>query len=140
SSALGALGALILALTSGNATASKLFHAAIRAGRTTCMILFIILGAHIFGYFMAITRLPHELSIWTASLDLPAVVVMLFILTLIILLGTIMDQAAIIILTVPITLPIVIMLGYDPIWFGVMMVVTAEIGLVTPPVGLNAFI
>lgn len=140
SSALGAIGALVLALASGNATRANLVQAAFRAGRTTCMILFIILGAHIFGYFMALTRLPHDLSAWVGGLDLPPFVIVLTILAAIIALGTIMDQAAIIILTVPITLPTVLALGYDPVWFGVMMVVTAEIGLVTPPVGLNSFV
>jgi len=140
SSALGAIGSLVLALASGNATRANLVQAVLRAGRTTCMILFIILGAHIFGYFMALTRLPHNLAYWVGGLDMAPVVVMLIILAAIILLGTIMDQAAIIILTVPITLPLVLALGYDPVWFGVMMVVTAEIGLVTPPVGLNSFV
>jgi len=140
SSALGAIGALVLALASGNTTRKNLVHAIIRAGRTTCMILLIILGAHIFGYFMAFTRLPHNLAGWVGSLEMAPVAVMVIILTVIILLGTIMDQAAIIILTVPITLPLVLDLGYDPVWFGVMMVITAEIGLVTPPVGLNSFV
>jgi len=140
SSALGAIGSLVLALASGNATRANLVQAVLRAGRTTCMILFIILGAHIFGYFMALTRLSHNLADWVGGLDMAPVVVMLIILAAIILLGTIMDQAAIIILTVPITLPLVLALGYDPVWFGVMMVVTAEIGLVTPPVGLNSFV
>jgi TRAP-type C4-dicarboxylate transport system permease large subunit len=100
----------------------------------------IIFGAHVFGYFIALTQVTQSLVAWVNSLAWPALFVVVIILIGKMLLGAIMDQAAIIILAVPIVLPVIVSLGYDPIWFGVIMIVTAEVGLVTPPIGLNAFV
>lgn len=139
-SAMGAFGAMLLAWRSGNLDLRSMYTSATRAGHSTCMILMIILGAQVFGYFITLTQATQQLVSWVHSLALPGLVVIVALLVLKMLLGSIMDQAAIIILAVPVVLPVVTSLGYDPVWFGVIMIVTAEVGLVTPPIGLNAFV
>jgi tripartite ATP-independent transporter DctM subunit len=139
-SALGAFGASVLAFRAGKITVRSTLHALKRAAHTTCMILMIILGAQVFGYFITLTQVTQQLVAWVSSLALPSLVVLIAILLGKMLLGSIMDQAAIIILAVPVVLPVVVSIGYDPVWFGVIMIVTAEVGLVTPPIGLNAFV
>ncbi|MFG1466429.1 TRAP transporter large permease [Xanthobacter sp. DSM 24535] len=139
-SALGAFGALVLAMRARSVTPSSMMHSLKRAAHSTCMILMIILGAQVFGYFITLTQVTQQLVAWVSTLAVPGLVVIAALLLIKMLLGAIMDQAAIIILAVPIVLPVVVSLGYDPIWFGVIMVVTAEVGLVTPPIGLNAFV
>ena len=132
-SAIGATGALVLVCWERKFEARAIAAAISNAIRSTCMILMIILGAHVFGYFIVLTQVTQNLVAWVAALPVSPLTVLAIILAFI-------DQAAIIVLTVPILLPIITALGYDPIWFGVIMVVTAEVGLVTPPIGLNAFI
>lgn len=139
-SAIGAFGAFLLALYARQVSPKSALAALIRAAHSTCMILMIIFGAHVFGYFVALTQVTQSLVAWVNSLAWPALFVVVIILFGKMLLGAIMDQAAIIILAVPIVLPVIVSLGYDPIWFGVIMIVTAEVGLVTPPIGLNAFV
>jgi C4-dicarboxylate transporter DctM subunit len=139
-SAIGAAGALLLALRSPDFTREGFVNACSRAVQTTCMILLIIIGAHIFGYFFTLTRTTYSIVTWVSTLPLEPYVILAIILFGYILLGCVMDQAAILILTVPIVLPVIKALGFDPIWFGVIVVVTAELGMVTPPVGLNVFV
>lgn len=139
-SGLGAFGAFLLALRTGRVTLPVAMNALQRAARTTCMILLIILGAHIFGYFFTLTQMTQQLVAWVGSMDVQPWVIMSVILLIYIVLGTFLDQIAILILTVPLMLPLVTSLGYDPVWFGVIVIVTAEVGLVTPPVGLNVFV
>lgn len=139
-SGLGAFGAFLLALRSGRMTLPVAAQGLQRAARTTCMIILIILGAHIFGYFFTLTQTTQQLVAWVGALDVQPWVVMTVILLIYIILGTFLDQIAILILTVPLMLPLVTSLGFDPVWFGVIVIVTAEVGLVTPPVGLNVFV
>lgn len=139
-SGLGAFGAMLLAWRAGTLTAANLFAALARSARTSCMIILIILGAHVFGYFFTLTQTTQEIVAWVSSLHIAPWMVMALILTIYIFLGTFLDQIAILILTVPVMLPLVKALGYDPVWFGVIVIVTAEVGLVTPPVGLNVFV
>lgn len=139
-SGLGAFGALLLAWRAGALTLGKTMGALARAARTSCMIILIILGAHIFGYFFTLTQTTQHIVAWVGGLQLEPWMVMAMILVIYIILGTFLDQIAILILTVPVVLPLVLALGYDPVWFGVIVIVTAEVGLVTPPVGLNVFV
>jgi TRAP-type C4-dicarboxylate transport system permease large subunit len=104
------------------------------------MIIMIIVGAKIFGYFFTLTQVTQAIVHWVGALDTSRWVVLAFILFGYLLLGCVMDQVAILILTVPIVLPLIKALGFDPVWFGVIVVVVAEVGLVTPPVGLNVFV
>ncbi|MFC1905348.1 TRAP transporter large permease [Chloroflexota bacterium] len=108
--------------------------------RITCMIMVIIVGGIIFGRFMAISRLPFMLAEWLAGLTIPPIAIMIIILFCYVILGFFMDTMATTILTLPIIFPTVIALGFDPIWFGVMLVVTGETGVVTPPVGINVYV
>jgi C4-dicarboxylate transporter DctM subunit len=139
-SAIGAFGAMVLALWKGRLSVRTLWDSLLRASQTTCMILLIILGAHIFGYFFTITRVTNDIVTWVEALSLAPILVILVLLLILVILGAFMDQVAILILTVPVFLPLVKALGFDPIWFGVIFVVTAEVGMVTPPLGMNVFV
>jgi tripartite ATP-independent transporter DctM subunit len=139
-SALGALGSMLLAWRAGKLDLMGLKHALTRAAQTSCMVVMIILGAQIFGYFFALTQITQEIVAWVGGLGLSKWIVIVFVLAFLIVLGCFMDQIAILFLTVPILVPLVTSLGFDPLWFGVVMVVTAELGMVTPPVGMNAFV
>ena len=139
-SGIGAFGAMLLALRAGRLGLDSGRKALLRAAEATCMILFIVLGAHVFGYFFTLTRATHELVALVGGLDVSRWVVLAIILVGYLILGCFMDQIAILILTVPVVLPVIKSLGFDPVWFGVVLVVTAEVGMVTPPLGLNAFV
>lgn len=109
--------------------------------RTTAMIMLLVAGAMVFGRFIAVSRLPFEMANWASNLELPAFLVMAFILVIYLILGCFIDALAMILLTVPIFYPVAVnVLGYDPIWFGVIIVMVVAMGVITPPVGMNVFI
>jgi len=108
--------------------------------RSTAMIFVIVIGAMIFGYFLAISRLPYELARFVGELPVSSHVILIGILIVYLFLGCIMDTLAMVILTVPIFYPVIVKLGFDPIWFGVIMVLVSEMGVITPPVGLNVYV
>jgi len=137
---IGAFGAFLLAFHARKVNIASVRHALIKASHTSCMIVMIILGAHIFGYFFTLTQSTQQLVSWIGTLHVSSWVIIVFILSGYFVLGCLMDQVAILILTVPVVLPLIKALGYDPVWFGVIVIVMAEVGLVTPPVGLNVFV
>ncbi len=137
---LGAFGALVLAAYARRVTFETLKMALKQASHATCMILLIILAAQIFGYFFALTRTTQDIVTTIGGLDTSRWIILALILMGYVALGFFMDQIAILILTVPVTLPVIQVLGFDPVWFGVIVVLTAEVGMVTPPMGLNAFV
>lgn len=139
-SALGAAGALVLAIARGRVTPASLYQSLLSACHGTCMIVTILVGASIFGYFFTLTHVTQDLVAWVGTLQVSRWVIITLILAGYIVLGSFMDQIAILVLTVPIVLPLIKTLGFDPIWFGVIKIVTAEVGMITPPVGLNCFI
>ncbi|HVV41951.1 MAG TPA: TRAP transporter large permease [Nitrobacter sp.] len=139
-SAVGALGAFLLALARLKVTIPRLIVAVQRASYGSCMILAILIGANIFSYAFTLTHVAHDLVAWVGGLAVSRWIIITLILAGYILLGSFMDQMAILVLTVPIVLPVIKTLGFDPIWFGVIKIVTAEVGLITPPIGLNCFI
>jgi C4-dicarboxylate transporter, DctM subunit len=139
-SSLGAVGAFAIATLRGNMSGPVLLRALTNATRTTAMITTILLGAHVFGYALALTQTTQAFVSAVASLDVNRYIVISLVILLKLILGFFLDQFAILILTVPIMVPLIIKLGFDPIWFGVVLVITAEIGMVTPPVGMNAFV
>jgi len=139
-SAVGAFAAMVLAVMRGRLTLRDASRALFNAARISCMIAFIILGAHVFGYFFTLTQATTAIVGWVGGLDVPPYGVMLVILLIYLVLGFFLDQVAILILTVPVILPIVKELGFDPVWFGVLVVMTAEIGMITPPMGINVFV
>ncbi|MBB06262.1 MAG: C4-dicarboxylate ABC transporter permease [Pseudooceanicola sp.] len=139
-SAMGALAALVLGAVQGRLTLRDAGRALVSAARVSCMIAIIILGAHIFGYFFTLTQTATAIVSWVSGLEVSVYWVMLVILVIYLILGCFLDQVAILILTVPIMLPVVVELGFDPVWFGVMVVMVAEVGMITPPMGLNVFV
>ncbi len=139
-SAIGAFGAFCIAAAKTGLSFPVLREATYKAARSTAMITLIVIGAHVFGYFLTLTQVPQQIVQQVGALDVPAWSILLCILLIYLVLGCFLDQLAILILTVPIILPLVLQLGYDPIWFGVIIIVMAEIGLVTPPVGINVFV
>jgi C4-dicarboxylate transporter DctM subunit len=139
-SGIGAMGAFLLAVRAGKMNLANLRHAAINAAGTTCMVFMIIIGAKIFGFFLTLTQTTQQLVSFVGSLNMEPWAVLMCVLLVFLALGFIMDQIAILLLMVPIALPVVLSLGYDPIWFGVMVVLVAEIGMLTPPVGLNVYV
>jgi TRAP-type C4-dicarboxylate transport system permease large subunit len=104
------------------------------------MVLFVVFGATLFGRFMAVTQLPFMLSAWIGGLPLPPVLIIILIVLIHIIGGCFMDGLALIMLTVPILFPTVMALGYDPIWFGIIITLIVEMGAITPPVGINVFV
>jgi C4-dicarboxylate transporter DctM subunit len=112
----------------------------VEALRTTVAIFTILIGALLFGYFLAITQTPQKITDFLVALDLGSYGTLALILALFVLLGCVLDAMAMIILLVPIVFPVIATLGFDPIWFGVIVVMTVELGLITPPVGMNVFV
>jgi TRAP-type C4-dicarboxylate transport system permease large subunit len=112
----------------------------ISAAHASCMIIMIIVCAKVFGYFFTLAQATQAIVAWVGSLDISRWVILVCIMFGYVVLGCLMDQVAILILTVPVVLPLVKALGFDPVWFGVLVIVVAEVGLVTPPVGLNVFV
>ncbi len=139
-SGIGAFGALLLAWRAGRADLASLRRALLKAAYGSCMLAMILLGAQIFGYFFVMTHATQDLLAWIGGLPLSRWVIIALILAGYIVLGMFLEQIAILVLTVPVVLPLVKALGFDPLWFGVILVVTAEVGMITPPVGLNCFV
>lgn len=140
SAAVGASGALLLGMAMRRLNWNGIKVAVLSTLKSTGTIFVIIIGATIFGYYLTMSQIPQKMLAFIASMDVNRWLVMLMIIGLYMLLGCIMDQIAILLLTLPMVFPMVVSLGFDPIWFGVIIIVLVEIGLVTPPVGLNVFI
>ncbi|MDW7652015.1 MAG: TRAP transporter large permease [Bacillota bacterium] len=139
--AVGVAGVLGVALLEKRLNWDKLRKSLQDTTRTTAMIMLMIAGAVIFGRFMAISRIPFELAGWAGSLPLPPYAVMAIVLAIYLVLGFFIDALALILLTIPIFYPLVVQtLGYNPIWFGVIIVMVVAMGVITPPVGMNVYI
>jgi C4-dicarboxylate transporter DctM subunit len=138
--AIGAGGALLIGLARRQMTWRSFLDAGKEGVRTSCMVLFIIAGATIFGKFMAVTRIPFVLAEWLGGLPISPIAVMVVIIFIYFVGGFFMDSMALIVLTVPIFFPLVQELGFDTIWFGVIIVLVGEMGVLTPPVGVNVFV
>ncbi len=138
--AIGAAGAFVLGKLRGTLSWRNTWLALLETAAMSCMVMAIVGGAAVFGHFMAISTIPAKLSAYVGGLNLPPAVIMIFIVLIYFLGGCFMDSLALILLTLPVIYPVIISLGFDPIWFGVIIVVVAEMGLVTPPVGLNVYI
>ncbi len=137
---IGAIGALAMGLLRRGLTWKGFLEATIDGVRTSCMILFLIAGATVFGHFMAITRIPFILVDWVRGLELAPEVVLGIICLFYLVGGCFIDAMALVVLTVPIIYPVVIDLGFDPIWFGVIIVLVSQVGVVSPPVGVNVYV
>ena len=138
--AVGAFGAIVICFVGRKLTWANLRGSVVETAQTTAMIVFIIVGAFIFMRFLAVSRLPVQIGELVAGLPVAKMWILVAIIVMYIILGCFLDVYAAIILTVPIIFPVVLALGFDAIWFGVIMVRVMEMGLVTPPMGMNVFI
>lgn len=138
--AVGALGATAIALFRRQLTWEAFRNSLFETTKITCMIFLLLYGTTIFGQFLAVTRIPFNLAEWLVVLPLPKVIIIAGILFIYFLGGCFMGGLAFMILTVPIFYPIIVTLGYNPILFGVLMVIMCEIGSITPPVGVSCYI
>jgi TRAP-type C4-dicarboxylate transport system permease large subunit len=138
--AIGAAGGFILMVANRTATAENIRASFTEALSSTIMILAIVLGAHVFGHFITETQVTPAVVDFMAGMPISPLAIVALIALGYLVLGFFMDQLAIIALTVPVTLPVISELGFDPVWFGVVVVLLAEVGMITPPLGLNVFV
>lgn len=138
--AMGAVGAMIFALARKVLTWKSLYASLVESARTTSMLFMILIGALMFAEFVNITTMPADLTNFVSRFQLHPIVVVGAIMVIYIILGTAMEELSMILLTLPVFFPIIVKLGFDPIWFGVLIVVVVEIGLISPPVGMNLFV
>jgi TRAP-type C4-dicarboxylate transport system permease large subunit len=137
---VGAFGAMVFAIARKSLTWNSLYAALVESARTTSMLFLILIGALMFAEFVNITSMPADLKNFIATLGVSPVVVVGAIMVIYVLLGTAMEELSMILLTVPVFFPLIVHLGVDPIWFGILIVVVVEIGLISPPVGMNLFV
>ena len=138
--AVAAFGAIAIAALTRRIGWKVLLDSMVETVRTASMLFFILITAFLFSYFLVRTQVPAGLVEWVKATGLPPWLVMVTLVAFYVVLGCVLESIAMMLITVPVFLPLVIELGYDPIWFGVLVVVVIEIGLVTPPVGLNIFV
>jgi C4-dicarboxylate transporter, DctM subunit len=138
--AVGAVGAFAIGVLRGKLPGASILQALLQATRTAAAVFTVLIGALLFGYFLTITQTPQHVTTFLSGLGVGRYGVLALILLMYLALGCLMDAMAMIILTVPIVFPVVTALGFDPIWFGVVIVMTVELGLIHPPVGMNVFV
>ena len=137
---IGAFGAFVFAMGKRQVTWENFTASLAQTAQTTAMIFIIIIGAYIFGFFLAVTRIPSELADFMAGLQVSRYVILAAVVLLYTILGMFLEGFAILVLTIPIIQPLMVNLGFDPIWFGVMVIIMMEMSLITPPVGVNVFV
>lgn len=138
----GAIGATVLflvALIKRKLTGQNLVQALQEAIRISVMVLFLVAGANVFSYFLALSMIPMEVAAWVAGLQVSPYLIHAIIVIIYLFLGCFLDAISMMVLTLPVIFPIILALGFDPIWFGVIAVLMMEAGLITPPMGLNIF-
>ena len=137
---MGAMGAFLFALARRALTWKTLFQVLVESARTTAMLFTLLIAATIFANFVNYTPMPFELKEWITGLGLSPIMIVGAMMLIYILLGTVMEELTMVLLTIPLFFPIVLQLGFDPVWFGVLIVMVVQIGLVSPPVGMNLFV
>ncbi len=137
---MGAGGAFLLGILRRKLNHANIRQALLQATRTAAAVFTVLIGALLFGYFLTITQTPQKLTGFVTGMGLGRYEVLALIMVMYLVLGCLMDAMAMIILTVPIIFPVIMQLGFDPIWFGVIIVMTVELGLIHPPVGMNVFV
>lgn len=138
--ATGAFGALVIGLVRGGLTRDSIITAVFESLRISAMVVLLITAAVVFGRFLALSRLPAELAAWTAALPVPPGIILVAILIIYLIGGAFVDALGFLVVTLPIFFPLAIALGYDPIWFSILLVIVTTIGSVSPPVGVNVFV
>jgi len=137
---VGAFGAMVFALARKSLTWRALYAALVESARTTAMLFMILIGALMFAEFVNITSMPDDLKNFVNRFQVSPVMVVAVIMIIYVVLGTAMEELSMILLTVPVFFPLIVHLGVDPIYFGILIVVVVEIGLISPPVGMNLFV
>ena len=137
---MGAFGAMAFALWRRALSWRALYACLVESARTTAMIFMILIGALMFAEFVNITSMPNDLKAFVQHFDLSPILVVAAICAIYVILGTAMEELSMILLTIPVFFPLVVGLGFDPVWFGILIVVVVEIGLISPPVGMNLFV
>jgi len=137
---MGAFGAMVFALWRRALTWRTLYTSLLESGRTTAMLFMILIGALIFADFINITSMPADLKAFVTRFELKPVFVVSAIMVIYVLLGTAMEELSMVLLTLPVFFPLIVGMGLDPVWFGVLVVTIVEIGLISPPVGMNLFV
>ena len=138
--AMGAVGAMLFAWARGVLTWKSLYASLVESARTTAMLFMILIGALMFAEFVNITSMPKDLTDFVSRFQLNPIVVVAAIMVIYVILGTAMEELSMILLTLPVFFPIIVNLGFDPVWFGILIVVVVQIGLISPPVGMNLFV
>lgn len=137
---IGAAGALLIGLLRRQLKWHVFIESTKDGLRTSCMVLCVIACATVFGHFMAVSTIPFVLADWVGNLPLSPITIMGVIVFIYLIGGCFMDSMALVVLTVPVIYPVVLRLGFDPIWFGVIVVLVSEMGVITPPVGVNVYV
>ena len=137
---MGAAGAFVIGVARRRLSRTDILRSLLEATRTTAAVFTVLIGAILFGYFLTITQTPQKVTEFLTGLGIGRYGVLALIMIMYLVLGCLMDALAMIILTVPIIFPVIVALGFDPIWFGVIIVMTVELGLIHPPVGMNIFV
>ncbi len=137
--AIGATALFLVALIKGRLNGKNLGHALQEAVRISVMVLFLVAGANVFSYFLALSTIPMKVAAWAAGLQVSPYLVHAFVILVYLFLGCFLDAISMMVLTMPVIFPVILALGFDPIWFGVIAVLMMEAGLITPPMGLNIF-
>jgi C4-dicarboxylate transporter, DctM subunit len=136
----GAAGAFLFALARRRLTWAILYQVLVESARTTAMLFTLLIAATIFANFVNFTSMPNDLKTWITGLGLSPIMVITAMMFIYIVLGTVMEELTMVLLTIPLFFPIVTALGFDPVWFGVLIVMIVQIGLISPPVGMNLFV
>jgi tripartite ATP-independent transporter DctM subunit len=136
----GAAGAFLFALARRRLTWAILLQVLVESARTTAMLFTLLIAATIFANFVNFTTLPNDLKEWITHLGLSPVMIVTAMMLIYVVLGTVMEELTMVLLTIPLFFPIVTSLGFDPVWFGVLIVMIVQIGLISPPVGMNLFV
>ncbi len=137
---IGAFGAFCFALARRTLTGKVLMEILVDSARTTGMLFMILVGALVFANFVNFTSMPGDLKAFVTQYQISPITVMIAICAIYVILGTAMEELSMILLTVPVFFPLVVSLGFDPVWFGIIIVVVVQIGLISPPVGMNMFV
>ena len=136
----GAAGAFLFALARRRLTWVILYQVLVESARTTAMLFTLLIAATIFANFVNFTSMPGDLKEWITHLGLSPVMIITAMMLIYVVLGTVMEELTMVLLTIPLFFPIVTSLGFDPVWFGVLIVMIVQIGLISPPVGMNLFV
>ena len=137
---IGATGAFAIALARGTLSWRSTLEVLAESGRTTAMLMTLLLGSMLFANFINVSRLPNVLADWFETVDIAPILVVVICVAIYILLGCILESVSMMLLTVPVFYPVMQSLGFDLVWFGIVVVVVIEISLITPPIGLNVFV